>query len=346
MLPCGVLNRKYSDDMAIIRTKLQWGLWIGFLILAFMIPMLVTASWLMFFNNVMITLIAVIGLQLLVGYCGQISLMQSASMAVGAYTATILAIHLNLPFWITVPLGTLGAGVVGVIFGSPSLRVKGYYLALATLAAHYIIVFIVAHGPTDITAGKTGLSVPEATIGDFSLNNDISWYYFILIFTLAAGLFAKNLSRGKLGRAFVAIRDNDLTAEAVGINLFGYKTLAFFICSLYAGLAGGLLAYYVGFTVIEQFTFWNGIWYLGMIIIGGAGSILGAVFGVVLFRFVEQVILLAGPVLTPMLGGTIFPLLNAIYALLVMVFLIFEPRGLVHRWEIFKTSYRLWPYTY
>ena len=332
--------------MAIIRTKFQWGLWLGFLVLLFVLPALITSSWLLFINNLMITLIAVIGLQLLVGYCGQISLMQSASMAVGAYTATILAVQLNLPFWLTVPLGTLGAGIVGIIFGVPSLRVKGYYLALATLGAHYIITFAIAHGPQEITAGKTGLNVPSATIGGFTLGNDITWYYFILVITLAAGLFAKFLTRGKFGRAFIAIRDNDLTAEAVGINLFRYKVLAFFICSLYAGLAGALVAYYVGFVVIEQFTFWNGIWYLGMIIIGGAGSILGAVFGAVLFRFIEQLILLAGPILTPILGGTIFPLLNAIYALLVIVFLIFEPRGLVNRWEIFKASYRLWPYTY
>ena len=163
---------------------------------------------------------------------------------------------------------------------------------------------------------------------------------------MIAGLFAKNLTRGKLGRAFVAIRDNDLTAEAVGINLFKYKVLAFFICSLYAGLAGSLLAYFVGFIVIDQFTFWNGIWYLGMIIIGGAGSILGAVFGVFIFRILEQGILLSGPVLAPVLGGTIFPLLNAVFATLIIIFLIFEPRGLVHRWELFKYSYRLWPYTY
>ena len=346
MLPCGVLNRKYAEDMAIIRTKLQWGLWIGFLVVLLALPMLVTSSWLIFVNNLMITLIAVIGLQILVGFCGQISLMQSATMAVGAYTATILALQFNLPFWVTVPLGTLGAGLIGVLFGFPSLRVKGYYLALATLAAHYIISFAIAHGPQDITAGKTGLSVPSATIGSFTFQSDISWYYLILVITLVAALFARNLTRSKFGRAFVAIRDNDLTAEAVGINLYKYKVLAFFICSLYAGLAGALVAYYVGFVVIDQFTFWNGIWYLGMIIIGGAGSILGAVFGVVFFRFIEQMILLAGPVLTPILGGTIFPLLNAVYALMVMVFLIFEPRGLVNRWEIFKMSYRLWPYTY
>ena len=194
MLPCGILNKKYSDDQAIIRTKLQWGLWVAFLIIVFLMPLIVSQSWLLFLNHAMITLIAVFGLQLLVGYCGQISLMQSASMAVGAYTATILASTFNLPFWITVPLGTLGAGIVGIIFGTPSLRVKGYYLALATLAAHYIISFSIAHGPMEITGAKIGLNVPTATIGNFSFNNDTTWYYLILIVTLIAGLFAKHNS--------------------------------------------------------------------------------------------------------------------------------------------------------
>ena len=346
MQPCGILNYKYAQDMAIVRTKLQWGLWIAFLIFLFSMPLFMPPIWLVFLNFIMITVITVLGLQLLIGFCGQISLMHSATMAVGAYSSAIIARTFAIPFWLSVPCGMLAAGVIGIVFGAPSLRVKGYYLALATMAAHFVIVFAIAHAPLDITGGRIGLDVPSATIGGFAFRNDLSWYYLILPITLISGLFAKNLARGKIGRALVAIRDNDLTAEAVGINLFSYKVLAFFICSLFAGLAGSLQAYYIGFLDIDQFTFWNSIWYLGMIVIGGAGSILGVLFGVVVWRLLEYGILLAGPVLNPLLGGTIFPLLNAVFAILIIIFLIFEPRGLAHRWELFKVSYRLWPYSY
>jgi len=300
----------------------------------------------MFLNQTMITVITVMGLQLLVGFCGQLSLMQSVTMAVGAYASTIIARTFGFPFWLAVPCGTLAAGVIGLIAGAPSLRVKGYYLALATLAAHYIIVFVIAHSPMEITGATIGLEVPAASFGSFVFQNDQSWYYLILAITLISGLFAKNLARGKIGRAFVAIRDNDLTAEAVGINIFSYKVLAFFICSLFAGLAGSLQAYYIGFIDTSQFTLWNAIWYLGMIVVGGGGSILGVIFGVAVWRLLEQGALLAGPVLTPILGGAIFPLLNAVFGLVIIAFLLFEPRGLVHRWELFKASYRLWPYSY
>ncbi|MBL7208481.1 MAG: branched-chain amino acid ABC transporter permease [Dehalococcoidia bacterium] len=346
MQPCGILNQKYAQDMAIVRTKLQWGLWIAFVVLLFLVPLFVAANWLMFLNHLMITMIAVFGLQLLVGFAGQISLMHGATMAVGAYSATMIAGTFALPFWLTIPCGTLAAGVIGLIAGAPSLRIKGFYLALATFAAHYIIIFIISHSPLEITGGTIGLDVPPAAVGSFVFRGDLSWFYLILPITLISGLFAKNLARGKIGRAFVAMRDNDLTAEAVGINLFSYKVLAFFICSLFAGLAGSLQAYYIGFIDTSQFTLWDGIWYLGMIIIGGAGSILGVIFGVVIWRLLEHAILLAGPVLSPILGGTIFPLLNAIFAVLIIVFLIFQPRGLAHRWELFKASYRLWPYSY
>lgn len=346
MQPCGILNHKYAQDMAIVRTKLQWGLWIAFLLLLFSVPFFTPSTWLAFLNNTMITVITVLGLQLLVGFCGQISLMHSATMAVGAYSSAILARAFVLPFWLSIPCGTLAAGIIGIIFGAPSLRVKGYYLALATMAAYFVIVFAISHGPMEITGGRIGLDVPPAAISNFVFRSDLRWYFLILPITLISGLLAKNLARGKIGRAFVAIRDNDLTAEAVGINLFSYKVLAFFICSLFGGLAGSLQAYYIGFLDIDQFTFWNSIWYLGMIVVGGAGSILGVLFGVVVWRLLEHAILLAGPVLNPLLGGTIFSLLNAVFATIIIVFLIFEPRGLAHRWELFKVSYRLWPYSY
>ena len=346
MQPCGVCDKTYAEDMGIVKTRLQWSLWILFLILLLCVPLFMPATWMVFANRLLLTLITVIGLQLLVGYCGQISLMHAATMAVGAYSSAIMAQTFGLPFWLSVPCGVLAAGLIGMVFGAPSLRVKGYYLALVTLGAHFIIMFAISHSPAEITGGVIGLNVPEASIGGLTFASERSWYYLLLAVVLGAGLFAQNLVRGKVGRAFVAVRDNDLTAEGVGIDVYRCKLLAFFICSLYAGLAGSLTAYYVGFTNVEQFAFWETIWFLGMVIIGGLGSVLGTVFGVTLWRLLEEGVTRGGSAFVSMLGGTIFPLLNVFFAVMIIVFLILEPRGLAHRWALFKRSYRLWPFSY
>ncbi|MDZ4245893.1 MAG: branched-chain amino acid ABC transporter permease [Dehalococcoidia bacterium] len=252
-LPSGTINDSYEKDMAIIRTRWQWVMFIGFVVLIFVFPAFpfVSNYLLRIINNIVIAMILVLGLNILMGYAGQVSLGQGAFMAVGAYTVALLGHKLGVPFWLSLPAAGLSAGIVGVIFGAPSLRVKGVYLALATIAAQFIILWIVRH--VHAFGGVSGVPNPPAAIGTFTINSQLSNYYLIIVVAIIMTFAAKNIARSKIGRAFVAIRDNDLAAEVMGISLFRYKLLAFFIGCFFAGIAGGLWANLIGHVQDEQF---------------------------------------------------------------------------------------------
>lgn len=348
MLPCGTYPRKYEEDKAIVRTRLQWGLFVGFLVLLFALPLFLPVRFIGMLNIAGIILVAVVGLQITTGYCGQINLGQAAFLGMGAYCTAAVAFHFNLPFWLAIPIGGVGAAVFGSIFGLPAVRVKGFYLALTTLAAMFIFHFMMLRLPG--FGGATGIGLKAASIGGFRLISAESQYYLIMVVTVIMVFFAYSLVRSRIGRAFTAIRDNDNAAEILGINVFYYKTLAFLIGSFFAGIAGGLWAYNLRFVSVEQFTLFQSLWFVGMIIVGGMGSILGAILGTFLLRGLEEFITYLGPVLAeilPGVGGEIwFAGMNIILGGSIIVFLIFEPRGLAHRWNIFKATYRLWPFPY
>jgi branched-chain amino acid transport system permease protein len=335
--------------MAIVRTRTHWALLIGFLVLLFTAPLYFSNYWLGVFNLTGITLIAAVGLNILVGYCGQLSIGHAGFIAVGAYTAAILTNRLGMPFLV----GLIGAGVVsgfiGLIFGIPSVRVKGFYLAITTIAAQFIIIWVINHW--GLTGGFNGIKVPYASIGGLVFRSESSQFYLIIIIAALCIFFAKNLARTKVGRAFIAIRDNDLAAEVMGVNLLYYKLLAFFIGCFFAGIAGALLAHWIGFLNAEQFSFTESILYVGMIIIGGLGTTIGPIFGVVFIRILQQVLTVN---LVPFLENT-FTMLPAgfatgvtpmLFGLVIVLFLILEPRGLAHRWGLLKSAYRLWPFSY
>ena len=348
-LPCGTRNYNYSEDMAIVRTKTHWVLLIGFLVILFTTPLYLNNYWLGVFNLIGITLIAAVGLNILVGYCGQLSIGHAGFIAVGAYTAAILTNRLEMPFLV----GLIGAGVVsgliGIIFGLPSVRVKGFYLAITTIAAQFIIIWVINHW--GYTGGFLGIKVPYASIGGLVFRSESSQFYLIIGLAVICVFFAKNLARAKVGRAFIAIRDNDLAAEVMGINPLYYKLLAFFIGCFFAGIAGALLAHWIGFLNAEQFSFTESILYVGMIIIGGLGTSIGPIFGVIFIRILQQVLTVN---LVPFLESsfTAFPsgfatgVTPMLFGLVIVLFLILEPRGLAHRWALFKSAYRLWPFSY
>jgi len=350
MRPCGTFDEDYRHDMAIIRTRFQW-IMLGLLLVTLLaiFPYFLSDYVLSTINVIFITIIVVLGLNILTGYTGQISIGQAAFVGVGAYASAVLSTRLGLPFWICLPFAILVAALIGLIFGLPSLKLKGFYLAMSTLAAQYVIPWIIIHTPS-ITFGINGCPAASPRLGDLVINSEREWYYLLLIFVTVGIFFAKNIARTKPGRAFVAIRDNDLAAEIMGINIFGYKILSFIICSAYAGLAGSLLAHYQGMVVAEQFSLMSSIWYLGMVIVGGMGSIVGTIFGVVVIRGLRELVMITTPMLT-----TIFPVLKESlgaamtsigFGLVVLLFLIFEPRGLAHRWELLKNSMRIWPMPY
>ncbi|MFC1967029.1 branched-chain amino acid ABC transporter permease [Chloroflexota bacterium] len=348
-LPCGIRNTTYAQDMAIIRTKTQWVFFFGFLVLLFSAPLYLGNFWLGVANLIGITLIAAVGLNILVGYCGQLSIGHAGFIAVGAYTAAIVTNRFDLPFLLGLVCAGLVAGFIGLIFGLPSIRVKGFYLAITTIAAQFIILWVINHW--SFTGGFSGITVPYASIFGYEFRTETSQFYLIMVIAALCVFFARNLARTKIVRAFIAIRDNDLAAEVMGVNILYYKLLAFFIGCFLAGIAGALTAHWWGSINAEYFSLSESILYIGMIIIGGLGTSIGPIFGVVLIRLLQQVLSVE---VAPFLESTftMFPsgfasgITPMLFGLVIILFLILEPRGLAHRWMLFKSAYRLWPFSY
>ncbi len=348
-LPSGTRNYTYAQDMAILRTKTHWALFICFIALLLCAPLYLSSYWLGVANLIGITLIAATGLNLLIGYCGQLSIGHAGFIAVGAYTSAVLTNRFELPFLVGLLCAGLMAGFIGLIFGLPSVRVKGFYLAITTIAAQFIIIWVINHW--SLTGGFVGIKVPYASIAGFEFRSETSQFYLIMSITALCTFFAKNLTRTKVGRAFIAVRDNDLAAEVMGINILYYKLLAFFIGCFMAGIAGSLLAHWIGYLNAEQFSLTESILYIGMIIIGGLGTTIGPIFGVVFIRVLQQVLTV---LFVPFLESTVTALPSGfatgvtpmLFGLVIVLFLILEPRGIAHRWSLLKSAYRLWPFSY
>lgn len=346
----GVFDTSYIQDMSIFRTRWYAVSMVALVLLFLSVPFYGSDVWLAFISQTAVTIIALQGLNILTGYCGQISIGHTAFMAVGAYTSTILAAQFGLSYWLCLPIGGLGAGVIGVMFGLPALRVRGYYLAMATIAAQYLIMYMIRTPFPEVTGGAIALNVPAVHIGSFQLTTETHFYYFIIIMLILMTFFAKSLMRSHIGRSFVAIRDNDISSQAMGINIYKGKLLGFFIGCFYAGIAGGIWAGYMRVIAPDDFTLTSSIWQLGMLIIGGLGSTMGPFFGAIFIGVLREICLVCAPWVTtiiPQIGAQISAsLVEMTFGLAVILFLVFEPRGLSHRWEILKESYRLWPFSY
>ena len=345
MLPAGIRSQDYGQDAAIIRTRLQWVLTIGGIILLFCCSLFMGGSTLGIMTQIGVVIIATLGIQLLTGYCGQISIGHAAFVAVGAYTCAILTGTYHLPFLVSLLCAGIVTGLVGLIFGAPSLRLKGFYLIMSTLAAHFVVMYVIVHW-TSMTGGASGYIVPPATIGPIIFDSDQEYFYLAIGFLLICTYLAKNITRTRLGRAFIAIRDNDLAANVMGINVWLVKLEAFFIGCFFAGIAGGLWAHWLGCLSPALFSLMAGIWYLGYIIVGGIGSITGVYFGVLLIMLMKEGLSRLMPLFGAGLIPLIPPLTDIMFGLIIILILILEPRGLYHRWEMFKSYYRLWPLAY
>jgi branched-chain amino acid transport system permease protein len=346
-LPCGTFNETYDKDMAIVRTRLQWVLLISGLLVSLVLPLFANDYMLSVVILIMIYVIASLGLNILTGYCGQISGAQAAFVATGAYASAILTTKAGLPFWLAVPSAGIITGLIGLVLGGPSLRIKGLYVIMATLAAQFIIMFVITRWKS-FTGGTIGYAVPPPTLGGITFNTNRSYYYIVFVSVLVMTFIARNLVRTQVGRAFVAIRDNDLAAEVMGINVARYKLIAFFIGCAFAGVAGSLWAHWIKFIDPQQFTLAHSIRFLAYIIVGGLGTTVGPFFGVI---FIELLMEGLGVGFSA-LGGAIHGITSYLFAskeflfgLIVVLFLIFEPRGIAHRWALFKAAYRLHPFT-
>jgi len=350
---CGVLKTTYEADMALYPLPIaRWAVGAVAVVFFGIVPLGLGEYYLSVANLVWIAVIGALGLNILVGYTGQVSIGHGAFMSVGAYTAANLANRLGSPWPVYLLAGGIMAALVGVVVGIPSLRIKGLYLAIATLAGQFIIEWIINH-VTFISGGvQASIEVARPRLGSMALDTQRDMYYFLLFFVVLATLGAMNLVRSRVGRAFIAIRDQDIAAEIIGINIFRYKLLAFAISSFYAGVTGVVYTYFLGIANYEQFQLGVSVDYLAMIIIGGLGSIQGSIFGAFFITLLPIVIRR----LMESFGGLFFDpgtVLNLIpnlrvmlFGALIIFFLIVEPEGLNRLWRNIRNYFRIWPFAY
>lgn len=282
------------------------------------LPFLVTNYVLYLLNLMALNLILAVGLDILTGWTGQISLGHAGFAAIGAYASALAMVHLGLPFWLATPLAAFFCAAVSLIIGAPALRLTGHYLALATFGFGEVVQLTIVHWES-LTNGSRGLTVPPFTLGALTLGTDRSMYYVIIPVTAVLMRLAWNLSRSAMGRALRSIRMSELAASSVGIHLPRYKTLAFAVSAFYAGMAGGLFGGMVKFIEPGAFSVWNSILYLTMIAVGGMRSIPGALIGVVLLT------------LLPELLRDLQHYMELGYGLLLLSFIIFIPEGIYGR---------------
>jgi len=350
---CGVLKTTYEADMALYPLPIAKYTVAALAVLFFLvIPFTMHEYYLSIANLVWIAVIGALGLNILVGYTGQVSIGHGAFMSVGAYTAANLATRLDAPWPVNLLAGGLMAAAVGAVVGIPSLRIKGLYLAIATLAGQLIIEWTINH-VTFISGGvQASIEVPRPRLGPMVLSSHRQMYYFLLVFVALAIVGTMNLMRSRVGRAFIAIRDQDIAAEIIGINIFRYKLLAFAISSFYAGVTGVLYTYFLGIANYEQFQIGVSIDYLAMIIIGGLGSVLGSIFGAAFVTLLPIVIRYAmeafgGVFFEPQTVLNLIPNLRLmLFGALIIFFLIVEPEGLNRLWRNIRNYFRVWPFAY
>lgn len=350
----GVFHTDYASDMSFRPTWLMRSRIILLLAFVLIFPLFADNYWLSLANTVGIAAIGAIGLNILVGFTGQISIGHGGFLAVGAYVSGLLAQKMGVPFWLSIPIACFATAGVGAIFGLPSVRLKGLYLAIATLAAQEIIIWAIRH--LDLVGiHEESLTIPYASLFGTRLteltgqDNDFVFYWIILLCLIGTIVFTANLFRSRVGRAFVAIRDQDIAAQVIGVDLFRYKLMAFSVSSFFAGLAGALTAHYRGIVSWERFTIDVSILYLSMIIIGGLGSISGAIYGAAFIVLLPAILTDVGRALNDVIPqiDSIMPFIkNGAYGLAIILFLIFEPEGINKMWRNVKDYFRLWPFNY
>lgn len=345
---CGDKKCTYREDQAIFATKFRKNLLIAFLIFMFGFPFFGSGHHVYLATMIGITVIAAHGINILTGFTGLISLGHAGFVGVGAYSSALLVSKLNVPFWLAVPTAGAITSIVGIIFGLPSLRIKGLYLAMATLAAQVVLDFLMVNWE-GLTNGVYGYVVPTAEIGPLVLDNDRKYYYLVLVIVIIATFFTTQLFRTKNGRAYIAIRDRDIAAEVIGVSLFKYKLQSFAISSFYAGVAGSLLAHYMSVITPNHFPLHLSIEYLAIIIVGGLGSVLGSILGasfiILLPEFLNEAMSALGGFFPN--AAAYLPYLRMIlFGLIIVAFIIFEPKGLSEVYERIKRFFKLWPYAY
>jgi branched-chain amino acid transport system permease protein len=340
----GVFKTSYRADAALHRLPTARYAMLAFLLVMFVaVPLFASAYQIYVIDTILIACIGALGLNLLTGYAGQISIGHGGFLGVGAFTSAILVTKAGVPFWLSVPAAGLVTAVVGLLFGIPSVRIKGLYLAIATLAAQVIIEWALSR---PAIAGTGSVAAPRPAV----LQDDRAYYFVLLAVTVVAVVFAENVLRTRIGRALVAVRDQDIAASVIGVNVARYKLLAFGLSSFYAGIAGALLGHLSKAVNFEQFQVDLSIQYLAMIVIGGLGSIPGSIFGAAFITILPIVLRNLVDAMGSLLPGNSAILFSSaqffLFGLVIVVFMIVEPQGLARIWRNIKDYFRLWPFSY
>jgi len=295
-----------------------------------------------------IAVIGALGINILTGYTGLVSMGHAAFLGIGAYSAAILSSRAGIPFWLCLIAGGAIPALAGLVVAIPSLRLKGLYIVVTTLAFQFITEHVIYHWES-LTLGDKGIQVPYASLFGFSFDSHAKFYYVILFSALAAAVFTKNLAMTRTGRAFIAIRDRDVSAEIMGVNLTKYKIMAFTVSSFMAGLAGALFAFLNNLISPDHFTFALSIQYLAMIIVGGMGTVLGSIIGAFFMTLLPEILGAAtGPLSSayPLLSSRIGAISTIVYGLIIILFLILEPAGIFGIWLRVKYYWKQWPFKY
>jgi branched-chain amino acid transport system permease protein len=314
-------------------------------------PYVLDNYWLGIANAILIAVIGAVGLNILVGFTGQISLGQGGFLAVGAYGSAILSGRAGLPMPVSVLLAVLLTAAVGAFFGLPALRLKGLYLAIATLASQEIIMFVVRRWQW-LTDGQGFIEVARLSLFGWRIEREtfeVQWYWILVVVAGLSVMAARNLFRTALGRSFMAVRDQDIAAQAMGVDLTRTKVTAFAVSSGFVGLAGALSAHYTETVTWERFTLDVSVLYLAMIIVGGLGSIAGSIYGAIFMMLLPALLTELNDAVKdrlPFLNDQLPAIENAVFGLAIVVFLIVEPRGLDRIWTRMKDYVRFWPFRY
>ena len=347
------MKRDYYEDIQLFSSPvvLAWFLILMACLASF--PFLVKNYYVYMANYMAINIIVAIGLNLLVGYTGQISLGHAGFFAIGAYGTVIFMAEAHLPFLIALPLAALAAALLGFLLGLPALRLEGPYLSIATLGFGLTVTQVI--GRIKLFGGRQGLHTPELTIGHWHVDTDRDFYYLLTVIMVLLILAARNLIKTKVGRAFIAIRDADIAAETMGVNITLYKTLAFAVSAFYTGIAGGLYAFVLRFIEPEMFGLMMSIIFLAMVVVGGLGSIFGAIAGACLLSWLDLQLrnILSIPYLgewLEVLSKSYFSITGVsniqfiIYGLIMVLIMIFEPLGIYGFWIRTKIYWKTWPF--
>ena len=346
------LKREYFEDVKLFSTKSSIFWTIALLVFLALLPFIIKTYYLSVLNFMALNIIVALGLNILVGNTGQISLGHGGFVAIGAYTAAFL-IQMGVPFILVLIIAGLIAAGIGALLGIPSLRLEGPYLAIATLGFGLAVMVLI--GRMDVFGGRMGMSVQKINLSWTGLKYDNALYYVFLSITVAMIVLATNILKSRIGRAFQAIRDSDIAASVIGINVANYKTLSFAISAFFAGVAGCLWALYLQFVTPGTFTFMMSVMFLATVVVGGLGSVTGSVLGAVVMSYLS--LRLDKIVDVPLLGDLIKGFSNTfmnpsgianikwvLTGFVLIVVVLFEPMGLNGIWLRIKRYWRLWPF--